>query len=183
MTSSNAPRPNVMPDWMRDFTDYFGGLGARWGMDDELCRVHAWLYLMARPVALADMADALSLNGETLDDILLRLEEMGVASRAVDGKWSTGGDPWALLLAGLEQRRREEVPLARATFGRCLEQAKAERASAETTTRLEAINAMAGDIEALDAQASRLSPERLRQIVGLTGRTARFFNRLGGRGR
>jgi len=175
--------PNSMPGWMQDFTDYFAGLGGRWGMDGELCRGHAWLYLMARPVAVADMMDALSLPAETLNDILSRLKDMGVASKSADGKWSTGGDPWALLLAGLEQRRREEVPLARSTFGQCLEQAKADRAAAETTARLEAINMMAGDIAALDAQASRLSPERLRQLVGLTGRTARFFNRLGGRRR
>ncbi|NHK28959.1 hypothetical protein FF098_013635 [Parvularcula flava] len=182
MTAS-AAIPKAMPDWMQHFTEYFAGLGARWGMDADLCRVHAWLYLTARPVAVANIATALSLPPDTIADVVSRLKDMGVASKSADGKWSTGGDPWALLLAGLEQRRREEVPMAQSTFGRCLEQAKADGAAAGTTARLEAINAMAGDIAALDAQASRLSPERLRQIVGLTGRTARFFNRLGGKGR
>jgi hypothetical protein len=33
------------------FVDYFGELGPLWGLPSDACRVHAYLYLVARPAA------------------------------------------------------------------------------------------------------------------------------------
>jgi len=52
-----APTPS-----MRKFIDYFGELGARWGLDGDACRVHAYLYLAAHPATENDIASALAFD-------------------------------------------------------------------------------------------------------------------------
>ncbi len=166
----------------RRFTDYFGDLGPRWGLPSVPCRIHALLYLQSSPKTSAELQADLSLPPSELKDALQFLEEYGLVTGGDEEGWQTANDPWDMLITGLEKRRERELPDALKTMRLCWKEAQAEPATSTTARRqLEKMLMMVEDIAAIDAQAQKLSARRVRQIVGLTGKVARFFGSTGRR--
>jgi DNA-binding transcriptional regulator GbsR (MarR family) len=163
---------------MRRFVEYFGELGPRWGLDAGACKVHACLYLLARPMPSRDLAIALGLDAVRVDSALRYLAEWRMAEPVAGNLWRTGGDPWAMLFAGLEERRQREIGPAIETLRTCHADALAHGAGHRTvTTRIGAVLELVEDLAALDAQARRFGPQMLRRAVGIGGRAARFIDR------
>lgn len=160
------------------FVDYFGALGQRWGLPAEACRVHAYLYLVARPVPESDLAAALRLDAAAFRDALAFLIEYRMVDRQAPASWRTDGDPWDMLLRGLEQRRQRELPAALSTLRDCHREALAEKAAGRSVAgQIGKVLELVEDLAALDAQAQRLSPRLLRGLVGISGRAARLADR------
>ena len=162
---------------MRRFVDYFGALGRRWGLPSEACRVHAHLYLVARPATEEDLGAALGLDKDAVKNALAFLVDYRMIKRAGNSSWRTGGDPWDLLAGGLEERRRRELIPALATLSRCRDEALTDGKTNGVAARqigkmLELVEGLAS----LDIQARRLSPRLLRGLVGLSSRTARIMD-------
>lgn len=168
-----------LPTAMQRFVDYFGDLGPRWGLPAEACRVHAYLYLVARPVAEGDIAAVLNLDGAELEAALGFLADYRMAE-GVDGEcWHSSGDPWDMLLSGLEQRRQRELPLALDTLRDCHREALAERNGGRAIAgQMAKMLALAEDLAAVDAGARHMSPRVLRGLVGIGGRAARSIDRV-----
>jgi DNA-binding transcriptional regulator GbsR (MarR family) len=163
---------------MQRFVDYFAELGPRWGLPAEACRVHAYLYLVAMPVAEDEMASVLALDAAAVAEALRFLVAYRMVDGAEDARWRSSGDPWDMLLSGLEQRRQRELPLALATLRDCHREALAERTPGRAVAvQMGKMLALAEDLAAIDAQAQRLSPRLLRGLVGISGRAARFADR------
>ncbi len=76
-----------LPTAMQRFVDYFGDLGPRWGLPAAACRVHAYLYLVARPVAEGDIAAALELDGAELEEALGFLADYRMAEGSSGAAW------------------------------------------------------------------------------------------------
>jgi DNA-binding transcriptional regulator GbsR (MarR family) len=167
---------------MKTFIDYFGDLGARWGLDANACRVHAYLYLMARPAIATEIAEALAFDAASVDAALAYLAEWRMATPSGTDRWSVGADPWQMLFAGLEERRRRELAPALSTLRACRADAvRDETVAPAIRRRIGKVLDLVEDIAAIDLQARRLSPAVLRGLVGLSGRAARFMDRtLGG---
>jgi DNA-binding transcriptional regulator GbsR (MarR family) len=166
---------------MRNFVDFFGALGPRWGLDPDACRVHAYLYLLSRGTAQSELVQALGLTEAAIAAALAYLEGYRMAERAGPALWRTGGDPWEMLLGGLEGRRRREIEPALAALRDCHIRALADRKTERAVgTRIGAMLALVEDLAAIDAQARRLSPQLLRGIVGMSGRAARLIDRAFG---
>ena len=166
---------------MRRFVDFFGGLGPRWGLQADPCRVHAYLYLVARPTAEADIAGALGVDGEAVAAALAYLDRWRMVGRAGSALWQVCGDPWDMLMSGLEERRRDEIDPALSTLRDCRAEALRDR-DPGVGRRISAVLDLVEDLAAIDTQARRLSPRFMRQVVGLSGRAARFMDRaFGGR--
>lgn len=176
-----APAPS---DAMLSFIDYFGELGPRWGLGIQPCRVHAYLYLVGRPVAEPQIIEALALDAAECAAAIAYLAQWRMITRAGGAQsWMAGGDPWDMLLAGLEERRQRELEPALKTLRACHSQALAERTGdGAVGRRIGDVVRLVEDIAAIDMQARRISPRALRQMVGLSGRAARFLDRtFGGR--
>ena len=170
-----------LPTAMQRFVDYFGALGPRWGLPAAACRVHAYLYLVARPVPEGDIAAALELDGAELEEALGFLADYRMAEGSRGAAWHSSGDPWDMLLSGLEQRRRRELPEALSTLRDCHREALAAHDGGRAVAgQMAKMLALAEDLAAIDAGARHLSPQLLRGMVGLGGRAARTVDRIFG---
>jgi len=160
------------------FVDYFGELGQRWGLPAAACRVHAYLYLVARSVPETDLAAALRLEADDFRDALAFLIEYRMVDREAPASWRADGDPWDMLLRGLEQRRLRELPAALSVLRGCHREALAEKTAGRSLAgQIGKVLALVEDLAAIDAQAQRLSPRLLRGLVGISGRAARLADR------
>jgi hypothetical protein len=92
--------------------EYLGELDPRWGSPKEPCRVHAYLYLCARPVAAQDMIFACHREAEAA-----RENPPSVVLDEPSTKWCRGDDP---AFVSICKRRRlygreHQAPLANKT--------------------------------------------------------------------
>src|SRR4051812_1469900 len=92
--------PALSPATM-GIVDWLGELGPRWGLPADACRVHALLYLVARPIPAASIAAALTMDSAEVEDALAWLSADRLANETPQG-WTTGADPWTLMLQALE---------------------------------------------------------------------------------
>lgn len=168
---------------MRSFVDYFGDLGPRWGLRSDACRVHAFLYLLGRAVSESVIGSTLGLDAGTCENALSYLQGYQMVERVDGGLWRTGGDPWDMLVSGLEERRRREIGPALETLRTCHQGAVDDPANDRLVSiRIGKLLELVEDLAALDSQARRLPPQLVRGLVGLSGRAARFVDRaLGGK--
>ncbi len=169
---------------LQRFIEYFGALGPRWGLDKDACRVHAYLYLSARPTSAEDIAAALSLSQDVAANALRYLVDYKMLQPTTDGRWRVEGDPWDMLMGGLEERRRREIGPALETLRQCRDMASADQSGDRAVAfRIGKLLALVEDLAALDAQTRRLSPRFLKGVVGVSGRLARLADRTFGPGR
>lgn len=159
---------------MDRMVDYVGGVGARWGLSEQGCRVHAYLFLSGQPASAAEIAIALSMRVEIAEEAIVFLRDYGLVTEHADKRWSTGDDPWEMLVAGLSRRRGQEVGPALATLRECHREACPQDPA--LAARIAKLLTLAEDIAAVDAQASRISPRLMRSVLGLSSRAARLLN-------
>jgi len=159
--------------------DFLGDLGPRWGLPEDACRVHGYLYLVARPIAQADLRAALDLSEAALSQALGWLVEYRLVERLRTDAWRTDSDPWELMMRALEERQRREIgpalDLLRDTRGAALAEGGPSRTVAAQIGKL---LRLAEDLDAISNQAQRLSAATVRQMVGLGGFAARILNRV-----
>ena len=169
--------PDTLSTAVRRFVDYFGELGPRWGLPANACRVHAYLYVKAKPVDEKSLASVLHMDAPTLADAMEFLSEYRMVSKTPPSTWQVSGDPWEMLIAGLNERRQRELPDALATLQQC----RVDAIAGPTSDRVAAnqISKMLQLVEslgALDSQVRRLPPSLLRGIVSISGRAARIMD-------
>ncbi len=167
------------PPCARDrVVDFLGELGPRWGLPAEACRVHAYLYLLAKSVPDAELRAALGLSGPALARALAWLAEYRLAERAGADAWRTGSDPWELMLRALQERQRREVGPALDLLHECRRLALTEGGAQRTVAaQIGKLVGLAEDMAAINSQAQRLSPAAMRRMVGLGGFAPRVLER------
>jgi len=169
--AGSAAATERLLDWLAD-------TGPRWGVPAEACRAHGWLYLGARAEDAAAISAATGLTGEQTRSALSWLEDHRLVARDRSGRWSTGSDPWEIVVASLAARREREIGPAREVLERSRRDAAGDP---QLAGRIDGLRRLLEDVAAIDAQAQRLSPAALRRLVGAGGAAARFFDRaLGG---
>jgi DNA-binding transcriptional regulator GbsR (MarR family) len=163
---------------MRDFVDFFGDAGPRWGLPKNACRIHAFLYLSARTCSEMQIAAALSLSADDLRDAVAFLADYKLIENAGAQTWRTSDDPWEAMMGGLEARRRREMPAALAALRQCRTQAHADGQTPRSALRqIARMNELAEDVAAFDRGTQSLSPRLLRGFLALSGRAARMVGR------
>ncbi len=161
------------------FVRYFGEMGPRWGLAADTCRAHAMLYLSGAPLTAAALAAALDLTAAAAASALDDVERWGMARRTADGRWETSGEPWDLLFAGLEERRRRELQPALATLRACRADAATDPATPPAARlRIDRMLRLVEDLAAIDLQSRRLSPSGMARMVGIGARAARVLDRF-----
>ncbi len=102
---------------MREIINYFEELGPRWGLEPKTCAVHALLYLTRGRLGCEEIAEYLEVDAATSRAAMDDLVEWRMAELSDDGCVYTDGEPWDLLSAGLEERRRREIGPALEAIG------------------------------------------------------------------
>lgn len=171
----------TMPRSTDRLIDFLGDVGQRWGLPAVACRVHGYLYLIARPVPEAELEKGLGLSGKPLAEALAWLADYQLATCA-DRSWRTDTDPWVLMLRALQERRQREVEPALELLRDCHRDIASDSGQ-DRVLRLQVgkLLALVEDLAAIDMQTRRLPPRALRQLVGIGGRAARLFGRTRGR--
>ncbi|HEX7850836.1 MAG TPA: hypothetical protein VF485_13990 [Sphingomonas sp.] len=159
---------------------WLGEVGPRWGLPEVACRIHAMLYLAARPMPATVFPEALGLDTEEVSQALDWLEAHRLVEAGPAG-WRTGVDPWALMLRTLETRRAHELDQARIVIDQWHRERHAE--DALVSRQAARLFDLVEDIAAIDAGARGLSASTTRRLIGLGGRAARLFGTGIGRGR
>jgi DNA-binding transcriptional regulator GbsR (MarR family) len=162
---------------MQRFIAHFGALGPRWGIAADTCRAHALLYLAGKPLPLPEIAKALDLTKAQARDTLADLAQWGMARPIADDRWDASGEPWDLLFAALDARRRRELPPALEMLRACRDEAAGDGTEPAVQGRLSRVLALVEDIAAIDVHARRVPPKALIRLVGLGGRAARLLSR------
>ncbi len=172
--------PALSPAAMR-IVAWLGEVGPRWGLPENACRVHAMLYLAAKPMPATAFPDLLGLDVDETSEALDWLEAHRLVEASPAG-WRTGVDPWALMLQTLETRRTHELEQARTV----IDQWRRERSGEDPLVSRQAARLfdLVEDIAAIDAGTRGLSASTTRRLIGLGGRAARLFGTgIGARGR
>jgi DNA-binding transcriptional regulator GbsR (MarR family) len=173
----------ALPPAMRRLIDFLGELGPRWGLPAEPCRVHGYLYLTARPIETQQITRALGMSAAAVESALQWLVEYRLVERDASGAWRTQSDPWELMMRALEERRQRELGPALALLRECQGNASGET-DRVATLQIGKLVALVEDLAAIDMQARRLSPQMLRQMIGVGGIAARVIGRtFGDRGK
>jgi len=167
---------------LRKLADYLGALGPRWGLPADACRVHGTLYVAARAVPEAELREALTLDESALAAALAWLADYRLVERAGEAGWRTGSDPWELVMRALDERRQRELGPALSVLRDCQRELRGT-GDAVAEAQVGKLLTLLDDIAAIDAQARRLSPRLLRQMVGFGGIAARLIDRTLGRSR
>jgi len=161
------------------FIAHFAELGPRWGLNAETCRAHALLYLAGRPMSLTEIARALRLDKAKARAAIDDLVQWGMAQSTDNETWDASGEPWDLLCAALDARRRREIEPALAML-RSVQKA----AAGETETfpgvraRIAGMRELAENLAAIDMHAHRVPKRAMLRLVTLGGHAARILDRL-----
>ncbi len=173
----------AVPNATRRLLDYLAELGPRWGLPAIPCRVHGYMYLEARAVSEAELCRAAGIDVPELQDAIRWLIDFRLAEQTAPGVWRTNSDPWTLMLHALEERRKREFGPALDLLRECRRESLHEgRNGGNVSLQIGKLLALVEDLAAIDMQASRLSPESLRQFIRIGGRAARFLDRRFGKG-
>jgi DNA-binding transcriptional regulator GbsR (MarR family) len=160
----------------RRFIDFVGDLGGRWGLPADACRVHAYLYLAAKPVDRATVAAATLLDTAVTDEATAFLASYRVAEEVRPGVWRTFEDPWMLMVRSFEQRRRREMLPALTMLRECQRDAAANPGSPRSAaTEIGKLLTLAKSISAFSSRLEHASPALLRGLLAAGGRAARLF--------
>jgi DNA-binding transcriptional regulator GbsR (MarR family) len=170
----------LSPAAMRIVT-WLGEVGPRWGLPGSACRVHAALYLAAKPMPAGVFPELLGLDARETEEALAWLEAHGLIEASPAG-WRTGVDPWALMMQTLEARRTQELGQARMVIDQW--RREGQREDPLVSRQADRLFDLVEDIAAIDAGTRGLSASTTRLLIGLGGRAARLFgNGIGARGR
>ena len=163
--------------------DFLAELGPRWGLPSVPCRVHGLLYIEAEPISEARLCALLEIDPATLGSALAWLGDYRLIDEVSPRTWRTESDPWTLMLKALEERRRRELGPALELLRACESEALSESMNgSRAPAQIAKLLALVEDLAAIDMQASRLSPESLRQVIRFGGRAARFLDSRLGKG-
>lgn len=162
---------------MRRVIEYFEDLGPRWGLDAKGCGVHALLYLTAQRLTAADIATILDLDDVAAKAAIDDLVQWRVVKQSSDGRVWTKGEPWDLLFAGMEERRRREIEPALLEIGEAAKSASNDGTSRPTAVRINSLHDLLQDLSAVGAQIDFLPTSALKGAVRLGGRVSKLFSR------
>ena len=162
---------------MRGVLAYFEELGPRWGLQPKSCAVHALLYLVGKPLGPDEIADTLELDRSFATAAINDLVEWHVVKTGADGRVWTDGEPWDLLFAGMEERRRREIGPALHTIGEASKLATDDGTPRATVMRIHNLRDLLHDLSALGDQLGRLPSSAIKRFVRLGGQVSKYLGR------
>ncbi len=114
-------------DTVQQFVEAWGAMGALWGVNRSVARVHALLMASEGPVSLDDIAGKLQISKGNASMSLRELRTFGVVRQVeVPGErrdfWVTEPDVWTMFFRILKERKRREFDPALEAIHRLLAQ-------------------------------------------------------------
>ena len=164
---------------MRQFLDYFGALGPRWGVRPETSQTQALLFLSDRPLGRDEIATLLEISKAKATSALNDLDGWDMARKNENDRWLTSSEPWDLLFTALESRQQREIAPALEILRQCTADAKTDAATqAFVRRRIAGVLKLVENLAAINTQSRRLPKRLLPRLVVATGSASRLVDRL-----
>ena len=117
----------MKPETLRRFVEAWGAMGALWGVNRSVARVHALLMASEDPLSLDEIAERLQISKGNASMSLRELRTFGVVRQVeVPGDrrdfYVTEPDVWTMFFRILKERKRREFDPALEAIHRLLEQ-------------------------------------------------------------
>ena len=167
--------PTVSPA-MRAVIEHLQELGPRWGLERDTCAAHAVLYLVGRPMAKGDLARCLGLDEPATEAAIEDLVGWRMARRTPTGLVGASGEPWDLLFAAFEERRRRELAPALKVLTDAARAAASDGTPRATAQRIRSLLDLVRDLSTIGDQVGQLSSRTLARLISLGGRVSRILN-------
>lgn len=164
---------------MQSVIEYFEALGPRWGLAPKTCALHALLFLTRTKLNCAEISRYLELNDEASKTAIDDLVEWRMAELSDDGYVYTDGEPWDLLFAGMEERRRREIAPALEAIGGAVESANDDGTPRMTKLRINQLHELLRDLSEISGRVDKLPPNMMKHVVRFGGQVSKIFNRRG----
>jgi DNA-binding transcriptional regulator GbsR (MarR family) len=172
-----------MPDLgpaARKFVHHWGEMGTRWGINRTVARIHALLYVVAKPLPADEISETLGIARSNVSTSLRELQGWRIVRLVhVEGDrrehFESLADVWEMFRIILEERKRREVDPTLAVLRECLAEAKAAGAKeAASRDRIAAMLEFFETAERSYRQMSGLPVSAMRRVFAL-GRGIRRF--------
>jgi DNA-binding transcriptional regulator GbsR (MarR family) len=166
---------------METFIRHWGEMGARWGVNRSIAQIHALLFLSEDPLPADDIADALEIarsNVSTSLKELMGYQLVELVHRPQDRRdhFRAKQDPWDMVLAIVEERKRREIDPALAMVRSCAVQAGTDPETPKgARLRITAMLELLTELDAFYAQVRRLSPPTLKRAVKMGDKLIRMI--------
>jgi DNA-binding transcriptional regulator GbsR (MarR family) len=166
---------------METFIRHWGEMGARWGVNRSIAQIHALLYLSEDPLPADDIADALEIARSNVSNSLKELmgyQLVELVHLAQDRRdhFRAKQDPWDMVIAIVEERKRREIDPALAMVKSCAAQADSDPATPKgAKLRIKAMLELLTELDAFYAQVRRLSPPTLKRAVKMGDKLIRMI--------
>ena len=156
---------------------YFEALGPRWGLQPKTCAAHALLFLAGRWMSPDEVAQHLGLDPAAAKAAIDDLIGWRVVETSAEGRIRVDGEPWDLLFAGMEERRRREIGPALQAIGEAARLASNDGTPRHTALRINNLKDLLQDLSALGDQLGRVPARTLQRFVRLGGQFSKLLRR------
>lgn len=165
-------------DEMNLFVDHFGKLGPRWGLNNQTCRLNALLYLLGKPLDLSQICSYLNVDTNDGNKAIEDLSQWGMLQRSDNTTYFVKGEPWDLLFTALKERQKRELEPALDMLNICLSNTDREnQLPLGIKQRIQKMHTLVTDLKSISDHTNIFSSGVLKNMVGIGGKTARFFDR------
>ena len=168
---------------MQGFVRHWGEMGTRWSVNRSVAQIHALLLLADRPLPADEIVETLSIARSNVSNSLKELQTY----RLVDLVHIAGDrrdhfvakpDPWDMLIAIIEERKRRELDPTIEMLRDCAAEAEADTGTpVAARKRLAEIRDFVGELDQLYGRLLRLPRSRLRRILKLGDRIIGLLQR------
>jgi DNA-binding transcriptional regulator GbsR (MarR family) len=121
-----------LTDTMRRYVVHWGEMGSRWGMNRSVAQIHALLFLSEKPLHADEISETLGIARSNISTGLRELiawDLVHVSQMLGDRRdfFSAQQDPWEVVRAIVEGRKRREIDPTLAALRECVAQLKNDR--------------------------------------------------------
>ena len=164
------------------FILHWGEMGSRWGVNRTVAQIHALLYLVGKPIAADEIAEALGVARSNVSTSLKELQAWRLAKVVhVMGDrrdhFETSTDIWELFKLIVEGRRQREIDPTLTMLRDSLMSPELENESRETEQRIRDTLQFLETLTTWSDEMLRLKPETIMKTLGLGAKISQAVRR------
>ncbi|WP_321954337.1 GbsR/MarR family transcriptional regulator [Paraburkholderia bannensis] len=164
------------------FILHWGEMGSRWGVNRTVAQIHALLYLLGRPVAADEIAEALGVARSNVSNSLKELQSWRLAKVVhVMGDrrdhFETSTDIWELFKLIVEGRRQREIDPTLAMLRDTLDGPEIANESRETEQRIRNTLQFLETMTTWSDEMLRMRPDTLMKTLGIGAKISKVVRR------
>ena len=170
----------ILSPAMEDYIRHWGEMGSRWGVNRSIAQVQALLYLSERPLHAETISDTLGMARSNVSTSLKELQDwrlVRLTHLRGDRRdhFEAECDPWQMLFAIADGRKRREVDPTLDMLRTCAQAAEHDRATSDyARTRMRAMYEFLDDFSRWYEELRRMPSPTITKIFRLGGRIAKL---------